>query len=353
MYVTGDLNQTYQRNVYPYMRIYSVEKREILEWIEPGYRRNRVLKHHEYEIGELMTTYLYQPIDRIASELAEVSDYFLYEAKYPISEAAWAMWGDHLGVIGQKHPFFLLGEQLFSKIYQQYQQNIDVDFNCFYHLAEQYKDLQNTLRKKASGYLNAESMKNTALENFIDQSLDDDVSFSQLTMKPEIVPKEYLYNFFGSVPIPWDFRHHSAWKNRNYVLTQVFYPETPIEIGDYFFYLFLQKDVKFKVCKNCSRYFAVVGKSKREYCRRIVKDSLTLRTCMDVGASRLYNSTRSQHPAMKAYMKVYKTRNSRMRANHMTKEEFTLWSAEARKERDNCVAGRITLEQFQKWLDSH
>ena len=354
MHISTDSSATYRRNTYPYMRIYSVEKREILEWIEEQDRqRKRVLSHHEYAIGELVMIYLYQPVDRIASELAEVSDYFLHEAKHPISEAEWVMWGKHLSEISNKHPFFLLGEQLFSKTYQQYQQNIDVDFNCFYQLAEQFKTLQSTLRKQASGYLNAESMKNTALENFMHQALEEDGHFSLLTMKPEIVPKEYLYEFSGLAPIPCDLCHKPVWKDHDYTLEYVFYPQTPIEIGDYFFSLFLQKDVRFKVCKNCSRYFAVIGKSKREYCTRIIENSRTLRTCMDLGASRLYNSTHSQHPAMKAYMKVYKTRNSRMRAKRMTKEEFTLWSAEARKERDNCVAGRITLEQFQQWLDSH
>lgn len=337
-----------------YMRIYCVEKREILEWVEAqDCHHKRVLSHHEHAIGELVMLYLDQPVDRIASDLAEISDYFLHEAKHPISEAEWAMWRKYLSEISCKHPFFLLVEQLFSKIYQQYQQDIDVDFNCFYHLAEQFNTLQNTLKEQVSRYLNAKSIKTTALENFMDQALQDDGCFSSLTMKPEIVPREYLCDFSGALPMPCDFLQNPMWKDHDYALTRVFYPQTPIEIGDYFLSLFLQEDVRFKICKNCGRYFAVMGKSKREYCTRIVENSRTLRTCMNIGAARLYNSTRAQHPARKAYMKVYKTLNSRMRANRMTKEAFTLWSAEARKKRDDCIAERITLEQFQEWLSSH
>lgn len=185
-----------------YMRIYCVEKREILEWVEAqDCHHKRVLSHHEHAIGELVMLYLDQPVDRIASDLAEVSDYFLHEAKHPISEAEWAMWRKYLSEISCKHPFFLLVEQLFSKIYQQYQQDIDVDFNCFYHLAEQFNTLQNTLKEQVSRYLNAKSIKTTALENFMDQALQDDGCFSSLTMKPEIVPREYLSNS-GVKPLP-------------------------------------------------------------------------------------------------------------------------------------------------------
>lgn len=57
-----------------YMRIYCVEKREILEWVEAqDCRHKRVLSHHEHAIGELVMLYLYQPMDRITSDLAEVS----------------------------------------------------------------------------------------------------------------------------------------------------------------------------------------------------------------------------------------------------------------------------------------
>jgi hypothetical protein len=36
----------------------------------------------------------------------------------------------------------------------------------------------------------------------------------------------------------------------------------------------------------------------------------------------------------------------------MTKEEFAVWSAEAREKRDLCLAGKLSLEEFVAWLDS-
>lgn len=36
----------------------------------------------------------------------------------------------------------------------------------------------------------------------------------------------------------------------------------------------------------------------------------------------------------------------------MTREEFQEWSQEARQNRDRCVAGELSLEEFVAWLDS-
>ena len=36
----------------------------------------------------------------------------------------------------------------------------------------------------------------------------------------------------------------------------------------------------------------------------------------------------------------------------MTKAEFTAWSKEARAKRADCVAGKLSFEDFVAWLDS-
>ena len=36
----------------------------------------------------------------------------------------------------------------------------------------------------------------------------------------------------------------------------------------------------------------------------------------------------------------------------MTKAEFTAWSKEARRKRDLCTGGKLSLEDFVAWLDS-
>jgi len=36
----------------------------------------------------------------------------------------------------------------------------------------------------------------------------------------------------------------------------------------------------------------------------------------------------------------------------MTQQEFYTWSEDARRLRDDCLEGRVTLEELQKWLDA-
>ena len=47
-----------------------------------------------------------------------------------------------------------------------------------------------------------------------------------------------------------------------------------------------------------------------------------------------------------------KAHNARIRYGLMTREEFNTWSQEARRKRDDCVAGKLSLEEFVAWLDS-
>ena len=44
--------------------------------------------------------------------------------------------------------------------------------------------------------------------------------------------------------------------------------------------------------------------------------------------------------------------NARVRYGTMTKAEFTAWSKDARAKRADCVAGKLSLEDFVAWLDS-
>lgn len=48
----------------------------------------------------------------------------------------------------------------------------------------------------------------------------------------------------------------------------------------------------------------------------------------------------------------YKAHNARVRYGTMTKAEFTAWSKEARAKRADCVAGKLSFEDFVAWLDS-
>ena len=130
---------------------------------------------------------------------------------------------------------------------------------------------------------------------------------------------------------------------------EVLYPRDIYELIHFFLRACIVRETPIRVCKSCGKYFAVTGYSNSEYCNRLFKDGD--RTCKEVGAVRVLQNKISTDPVHKAYSRAYKTRFARIKYRRITQVEFYAWSAEARVMRDKCLAGNISLEQFQAWLD--
>ncbi len=95
----------------------------------------------------------------------------------------------------------------------------------------------------------------------------------------------------------------------------------------------------------------MTGKGGTEYCNRPITGST--RNCRQIWALRIYQSRQLENPAVTLFSKSYKTHNARVRYGTLTHEQFAVWSKEARAKRDECVSGRLSLEDLQEWLDTH
>ena len=113
---------------------------------------------------------------------------------------------------------------------------------------------------------------------------------------------------------------------------------------------YLQANLRFRVCKFCGRYFGITGNTSVEYCSRLIDGST--KTCKEQGSFKLYEKRTMENPAVREYKRSYKAHNARIRYGSMSREEFNEWSREARQRRDDCIAGKISLEDFVEWLDS-
>ena len=107
--------------------------------------------------------------------------------------------------------------------------------------------------------------------------------------------------------------------------------------------------MRFRVCKYCGRYFGIIRNYKPEYCDRLIAGST--KTCKEAGSLKLYEKKLYEDPAIKEYKRSYKAHNARIRYGLMTREQFKAWSVEARQKRDQCLAGKLSLEDFIAWLD--
>lgn len=126
------------------------------------------------------------------------------------------------------------------------------------------------------------------------------------------------------------------------------------EDADQFFYFMISKylraQLRMRSCKYCGRYFVLRKNYNYEYCDRPIEGSI--HTCKEMGAMKLYDRRKNEDPAVRAYKRSYKTHYARIGYGRMTRDEFDVWSKLARALRDKCIAGELSLEEFDAWLES-
>ena len=133
-------------------------------------------------------------------------------------------------------------------------------------------------------------------------------------------------------------------------LREVLYPNTVRDLYNYLKAYCLRLPLPIHKCKNCGRYFVVTGNITQDYCTRLMEGSE--KTCRQMGAVVQYQSRQMKNPATREFTRSYKAHNARVRYGTMTKAEFTAWSKTARKKRDLCTNGKVSVEDFVAWLDS-
>ena len=124
------------------------------------------------------------------------------------------------------------------------------------------------------------------------------------------------------------------------------------EIQDLFRFEFvkmIEHSIFIKKCKNCERFFIPRRRADAAYCERVFGDGP--RRCSEIGAMLRYEKKVAENPILEAYSKAYKRFNSRTRVKKMTQAEFLSWSEQARKRRDQCLAGELPFEDFVAWLE--
>jgi len=143
--------------------------------------------------------------------------------------------------------------------------------------------------------------------------------------------------------------------------TEVLYPSSLEEIVEFFVRECLRRELRFRCCKSCGKFFALTGYANTEYCDRPFGGSG--KTCKEAGAVRLYRTKVTADPVIQAFNKAYKKRFAWIKYKKITKEAFYEWSERARVERDKCLAKREAtddgnaklraLEELEKWLSEN
>lgn len=126
------------------------------------------------------------------------------------------------------------------------------------------------------------------------------------------------------------------------------YPTDIFDLIDYSLQRCLEKELRFRVCKNCGRYFAISRSAKAEYCDTFPDENG--RTCRNVGAITAWTKKRESDDVFMTYRREYKKRFARIRSGTLLPEDFYRWSEQARQKKDQLEAGEIDVDTFLAWL---
>lgn len=147
---------------------------------------------------------------------------------------------------------------------------------------------------------------------------------------------------FAFQPVAVDFMQVDT---QTYV--EVLNPTSIRDILDFFLREFMRREIAFKNCKSCGKYFPA-SHGNTEYCNRQYKD--TGKTCREIGSVKAYQKKAENTPEIKAYNKAYKTHYARIKYGKITKEEFKEWAELARQRRDEVTKGDMSLDFYIEWL---
>jgi len=112
----------------------------------------------------------------------------------------------------------------------------------------------------------------------------------------------------------------------------------------------LEQDIRFRKCKRCGKYFIMKGNYDTNYCNRIAKGET--KNCQDIMAMERYKQKTEDNPAIKIYNKYYKRYSARVKVHTILETDFKKWKYQAITKRDECMDGKISEEEFIKWMEN-
>ena len=116
------------------------------------------------------------------------------------------------------------------------------------------------------------------------------------------------------------------------------------------FWEMLTKSVRLRKCKRCGKYFIMKGNYDTNYCDRVAEGET--RNCQELAAQENYKRKMADNAAIPLYQKYYKRYAARVKVRQIKETDFKKWKYQAMTKRDECSDGKITLSEFEEWLES-
>ena len=314
----------------------------------------QTLYHKEYPIGTALTDFLYADLKVFSVHLEQIKVHLKeIKAANDIEQ--------HFGQLSDIAIFWLRRSPVFAPLAASIQRQ-----RLYF---DQGKKLSaNVIERQMAYYAEVQPKLLYLAENFFEADAPEDMTARYFNQRTKLAEKQspewnsYLPLQYGEVSygiatkgangfFPYDDPLNEEQRNDFQDFSaETLNTEEPRDFVQFILAEYIRHNLRFRICKFCGRYFGITGNTRAEFCDHLIDGST--KTCKEMGSLRLYEKRKMEDPAIREYKRSYKAHNARIRYGIMTREEFNAWSQEARRKRDDCVAGKLPLEEFVAWLDS-
>ena len=127
----------------------------------------------------------------------------------------------------------------------------------------------------------------------------------------------------------------------------ILYPNTIRDLIDFSLRDCVEKNIPVRRCKNCGRYFPIIGRITAEYCSRPQPSG---KLCRNIAPVQKWAKNSKKDLVFSEYRREYKRHFSWIKAGKISAEEFAVWAKQAKAKKHECDAEKISLDEFKQWL---
>lgn len=127
----------------------------------------------------------------------------------------------------------------------------------------------------------------------------------------------------------------------------ILYPNTIRDIIDFSFRDCVAKNIPVRRCRNCGRYFPIIGRITAEYCSRPQPSG---KLCRNIAPVQKWAKNSKKDLVFSEYRREYKRHFAWIKAGKITEEDFAAWAKQAKAKKHECDAEKISLDELKAWL---
>ena len=129
---------------------------------------------------------------------------------------------------------------------------------------------------------------------------------------------------------------------------EVLHPTSLSDLVEFSLRACVKREQRMRICSYCGKYFAIPRRNTAEFCNLTVDENG--HTCREVGAVKRWAEKKNSDELFKEYRREYKKRFNWIKAGKISPGAFYAWSATAKGKRDECAAGKMSFDEFKKWM---